>query len=100
MGFLDIENNRALCLHTIFLGCLTILGFVFASIKPEHKDIYLLVGMGAMILWILSLYKLRATYATYYDYMQVPQKEGPRESKVRFSEPITEEEEETGVYNV
>jgi hypothetical protein len=100
MGFLDIENNRALCLHTIFLGCLTFLGFVFASIKPDDKDIYLLVGMGAMILWILSLYQLRSAYTTYYDYMQVSQTERPRESKVWFSEPITEEEEETGVYNV
>lgn len=89
MGFLDIGQNRTLCLHTTFLGCLTILGFVFASIKPDNKDIYLLVGMGAMILWILSLYQLRAAYSMYSDYLQVPQHTTlHREPKVRFSDEI------------
>jgi hypothetical protein len=32
--------------------------------------------------------------------MQVSQTERPRESKVWFSEPITEEEEDSGVHNV
>jgi len=100
MGFYDIGNNRLLCLHTFFMGWITIIGFVFASINRESQEIYLMVGMGGMILFILSLYQLRSTYTAYYDYLQVSQTERPRETKVWFSDPVTTEEEETGVYNV
>ncbi len=94
MSFYDIGQNRTLCVHTLLMGFLTLIGFTFAAIQPDKKDIYLLVGMGAMILFILSLYQLRAAYSMYYDYLQVPQRAtAPREPKVRFSDEAEEEDQ-------
>ncbi len=90
MGFYDIGQNRTLCFHTLLMGFLTLIGFTFAAIKPDNQDIYLLVGMGAMILFILSLYQLRAAYSMYSDYLQLPQT-ALREPKVRFADDVEEE---------
>ena len=100
MSFYDINNNRVLCIHTLLMGWLTILGFGFASIKDGYeKDVYLMVGLGSMILFILSLYQLRATYNKYYNYTYITQHLAIRETKVRF-EDEDEEEEHNGIMHV
>lgn len=101
MGFYDINNNRVLCVHTTFMGWLTILGFCLASFHENlEKDIYLMVGLGAMILFILSLYQLRTAYSQYYDYMVVSQHDHFRAPKVRFEEEEYEEEIHHGAMHV
>ena len=81
------------------MGWLSTLGFGLASIKSgTEKDIYLMVGLGSMILFILSLHELRANYHQYYNYTQVSQNVPYRETKVRFED--DEEEEHNGNMHV
>lgn len=76
------------------MGWLSTLGFVLASFKTgTEKDIYLMVGLGSMILFILSLYELRANYRQYYNYTEVSQNIPSREPKVRFQDETEEDNE-------